>query len=203
VKRSFILHPGTILATVVLAGTVGGSVYAASSGGPATIGSAQIKNGSIRLADISPKARKALRGARGPAGAPAVAGAGGTGSAGPAGAAGPVGPAGTATAYATVSSTGQVDAARSKNLVVTIPPGGGVGIFCVRPAAGSGISTSRPAVVTPTQGPGLSPAKDAQISAVSQIGCDIAEGWPVVTHQFDSGTKTFPQTDVGFMIIVP
>lgn len=203
--RSFLLHPGTILATVVLVGAIGGSVYAAGTSGPATIGSAQIKNGSIKLKDISPNARKALRGARGPAGAPGVVAAG---TAGPKGATGATGPAGapgapgTATAYATVNADGSVVAARSKNLIVTIPPGGGVGIYCVQPAPGSGISPSaRPAVATPTQGDGLAPGRSAQVSIVDQIGCKVADGWPVITHRFSSGA--FVQDNMGFMVIIP
>lgn len=198
-KRSFLLHPGTVLSTLVLAGALAGSVYGATTTGAATVGSAQIKNGSIKLADISPKARKALRGLRGPAGAPGVAAAGATGPTGPAG---PQGAPGTATAYATVNADGSVVAGRSKNLIVTIPPGGGVGIYCVQPAPGSGITPlQRPAVVTPTHGAGLAPGRSAQISIVDQIGCAVADGWPVVTHRFS--TPSFVQDNMGFMIIVP
>ncbi len=41
-KRSHLLHPGTILGTVVLVAAVAGSVYGASTSSSATIGSAQI-----------------------------------------------------------------------------------------------------------------------------------------------------------------
>lgn len=72
------------LAALVVAST--GSAVAAT-----VITSRQIKNGTIRLVDISPKARKALRsagprGLAGPAGSPGVSGV-----AGPAGAAGAAG----------------------------------------------------------------------------------------------------------------
>ena len=57
----------------------------------ATIGSAQIKNNSIQLADISARAERALRGRHGPRGRQGPAG-----EAGPQGPAGAQGPAGTA-----------------------------------------------------------------------------------------------------------
>jgi hypothetical protein len=53
-----------LVALVALVPALGGTATAASG----LIGSAQIKNGSIRLVDISPSAKVALRGQRGPAG---------------------------------------------------------------------------------------------------------------------------------------
>ena len=195
-KRSQLLHPGTILGTIVLVAALSGSVYGASTSGTATIGSAQIKNGSIKLADISPKARKALRGLRGPAGTPGVT------AAGAAGPQGPQGVAGTATAFATVTAAGALVESRSKNLTVTKLVG--VGLYCVQPTAASGIAPpARPAIVGPTRGDGLALAQTAQVLTTSQVGCDVATGWPVVTHLFSNATSTFTQTDIGFMVVIP
>lgn len=184
-KRSFLLHPGTILATVVLVAAVAGSVYAATGGGGIT--SAQIQNGTIKLKDINPAARAALRGAKGPAGA--------TGAAGPAGAAGA---AGSARAFGFVSSAGVLDPARSKNLAATKLPGAGE--YCITPVAGSGIDVSKVLpVVSPdfTDGAGL--LHIAQIvSLPDPANC---AGWRVFTDNFSSGT--FTRTNIAFSILVP
>ena len=69
------------------------AVFAVAIGGTATaaklITSKDIKNGTIKAADLSKSAKKALRGKRGATGAQGLPGA-----TGPTGAAGPVGPAG-------------------------------------------------------------------------------------------------------------
>jgi hypothetical protein len=90
------LSPALVIATVavVLAGT--GSAVAAS-----VITSKNIKDGTIKLADLSKSARKSLAGKAGPQGARGAAGL--NGAAGAAGPAGLAGPAGSARAYARVT----------------------------------------------------------------------------------------------------
>jgi hypothetical protein len=61
-----ILHPATALALVALCVGAAGGAYASESG---LIGSAQIKNHSIEVVDLSPAAVRSLRGRVGPAGA--------------------------------------------------------------------------------------------------------------------------------------
>ncbi len=55
--------------------------------------------------------------------------------------------------------------------------------------------------MTPTHGDGLAPGRSAQVSIVDQIGCKVAEGWPVITHRFAAGA--FVQDNMGFMVIIP
>jgi hypothetical protein len=79
---------GMIALFVALAGT-------ATAGGVALITSANIKNGTIRLADLSPSAKRALKGRQGPSGAPGTDGIDGIdGADGPTGPPGPAGPQG-------------------------------------------------------------------------------------------------------------
>lgn len=184
-KRSFLLHPGTILATVVLVAAVSGSVYAASNAGGIT--SAQIQNGTIKLKDINPAARASLRGARGPAGA-----TGATGATGAAGA------AGSARAFGYVSSAGVLDPARSKNLSATKLSG--TGEYCVTPVSGSGIDVSKVLPVVSadfTDGSGFFHL--AQI--VSFQDATICAGWRVFTDNFSAGA--FTRTNIAFSILVP
>jgi hypothetical protein len=176
VKRSFLLHPGTILATVVLVAAVAGSVYAANTSGAGTIGSIQIKNGSIKLADINPNARKALRGATGPAGQ--------------------AGAAGSARAFGFVGADGVVDAARSKNITATKL---GIGTYCVTPAAAAGVTpaTAFPVATADFRGNGLTHV--AQIDGSPAAGCPA--GWVVRLQNFSAGS--FSGADLSFSIMVP
>ena len=77
--------PATVLASIALFVALAGTATA----GTALITGAQIKNGSIGLADLNPAAKVALRGQNGPAGP-----AGANGAAGPQGPGGPQGPQG-------------------------------------------------------------------------------------------------------------
>ena len=92
--------PAFVISLVALFIALGGTGYAAVSKllPQNSVGTKQVINGSLQTADLSKKARAALkgnRGARGPAGAAGAAGAAGpVGATGPAGAAGAAGPAG-------------------------------------------------------------------------------------------------------------
>lgn len=85
------ITPSTVIATLALFVALTGTGVAASQAlaPPNTVGTQQIVNGSIRLVDLHPTARKGMKGEPGERG-----GAGVGGPPGPAGATGPVGPPG-------------------------------------------------------------------------------------------------------------
>jgi hypothetical protein len=89
------LSPATVIALLALFVALGGTAGAAA----VLVTSAQIKNGTIQLADISGKAQRALRGKRGPQGP--------QGPQGPAGQQGPPG-SGAAALFAIVNEAGQL-----------------------------------------------------------------------------------------------
>ena len=80
--------PAMVISLIALFAALGGTSYAAVTKllPRNSVGTAQVVNGSLQTADLSAKARSALRGARGARGA--------LGPAGPAGQAGPSGPQG-------------------------------------------------------------------------------------------------------------
>jgi hypothetical protein len=85
------LSPAAVIALLALFVALSGTATAA---GVALITGKQIKDGSIGLADLSPRAKAGLRGARGPQGRQGVPGSQGSpGATGPAGAAGGFDPA--------------------------------------------------------------------------------------------------------------
>lgn len=104
------------------------AIGAASSAGAAKlITGGQIKNGSIRLVDLSRSARRALRGRAGPAGQRGAAGP--AGAQGPAGAAGPAGPSGVSSSEEVAGSrvamaaTGDPAANNVQSSTATCPAG--------------------------------------------------------------------------------
>jgi hypothetical protein len=199
--RRELLHPGTIIATAALVVALSGSVVAATRT-PTLVGTAQLKNGAVTLKKISSSAQAALKGAQGPAGTPGVAGAkGAAGATGATGAVGPAGAAGSARAFAFVSSAGVVDPVRSKNITVTKPVGSG--IYCVQPAAGSGIvPTTAPVLVTPEFADGNGSHHIAQYWNTPSIPtCLQSVGWVVRTDNFSAGAFTL--TDIAFSILIP
>jgi hypothetical protein len=192
--KRHLLHPGTVLGIIALIVALSGSVYAATSLPTSSVASAQIKNGSIQLKDLSPAARRALRGARGPAGPAGPAGAAGT-----AGATGAKGADGTARAFGFVSSQGVLLSARSKNITSARL---GQGIYCITPTAASGIDASGVfPVTTPDFVDGPNVGHIAQLSAQSISGCDTAQGWPVQTYTFTGGAWSL--SDIAFSVVVP
>jgi hypothetical protein len=183
--RRQLLHPGTILGVIALIVALSGSVYAASNAGGIT--SAQIRNGTIKLKDISPQARTALRGA--------------TGATGATGAAGAPGAAGSARAFGFVSSAGVVDAARSKNITATKIAGFGAGAYCVTPTASAGVTraTAFP-LVSADVTDGIGSLHVAQIISFDDP-TNCPGGWRVVTDNFSAGA--FNHTDIAFTILIP
>jgi hypothetical protein len=108
---------------VVPALVVAASLVVLSAGTGAVAGalvtSADIKNGTVKLADLNKKTVKALRGRTGPAGAPGSPGANGS-----------------ARAYAAVAPDGRVDAGRSQGLVLTSALDSG-GYYCFNDTTGA------------------------------------------------------------------
>ena len=133
-----------VTATLALFVALGGSSYAALKLPPNSVGSEQVKPGSLRASDFKASERSRLRGprgrvgARGPAGPRGAAGARGAagprGSTGARGATGATGVAGTVRAYATVSAETGVQpffTAMAPNLAFGSVARTGTGAYCL------------------------------------------------------------------------
>jgi hypothetical protein len=109
---------GHFVAYLALFFALGGTSFAAVTALPKnSVGSPQIKNGSIQKVDISKRTVSALRGLRGLRGLTGATGATGTaGAQGPKGDTGATGSPGSALAYAHVNADGSLVAADSKNI---------------------------------------------------------------------------------------
>jgi hypothetical protein len=125
-----------VTATLALFVALGGTSYAALSLPANSVGSAQVKNGSLLKKDF--KAGQLPAGKRGPAGARGAAGA--AGAAGATGATGPSGAAGTARAYAQITAAGALDTSvNSKGITVSHPTSGW---YCIAFDAALGIGVN-------------------------------------------------------------
>lgn len=107
-------HPATLIAALALFVALGGGAWAS-----VLMSGSQIRNHSIAEKKLTRHAINALRGRRGT-----------RGPAGPQGATGPRGQAGTALAYAHITSTGTLDAARSSGVTVANFKHNGAGKYC-------------------------------------------------------------------------
>jgi hypothetical protein len=123
---------GHFVAYLALFFALGGTSFAAVNALPNnSVGSPQIKNGSIQKVDISKRTVSALRGLRGPRGLIGATGAtGAAGAAGAQGVKGDTGAAGSALAYAHVLADGTLDTANSKNIVGEEHSPGNTGRYC-------------------------------------------------------------------------
>jgi hypothetical protein len=111
----FITHrrptPATVIACIALAVALSGTSYAALVLPANSVGSKQIKNGSIQRIDLGAKTAASLRGQRGPRG-----------------------PAGSSAAFARITLTiggATVDATRSKNFTAANVTRSGIGVACI------------------------------------------------------------------------
>jgi hypothetical protein len=190
---------GNAVGYLALVVALGGTSWAAITLPPDSVTTVQVKNHSLLAVDFKkgqlPRGAKGDRGKRGRTGP-----TGATGGLGPAGPPGPQGVPGTARAYAWVSSTGTVDPARSRNLVVNHFQAGS---YCVTPAPGSGIVVGafEPAVSADwADGPGT-----VHLALINGHGdtvhCPAGTAWLVYTEAFD-GT-TFTRQDVAFSVVIP
>jgi hypothetical protein len=111
-----------VVALVALVAALGGTAFAQTvlprnSVGPRQIRanavrSSEVKDRSLRVADLSVQARRSLRGQRGPAGPPGPGGGTGTGTG-----------TGTATTLTVVAAPGVVSAGNVTSATATCPPG--------------------------------------------------------------------------------
>lgn len=135
-------HVGLLAVLIALVLASGGSAVAGSM-----ITSAQIKDRTIQVKDLSKKTVKSLKGKRGPAGA--VGAQGEQGEQGPQGPQGEQGPAGTARGSALVFPNGTVYGARGsfENLAVVHPA---TGVYCLKsnPGTSNGIGNYGTVVVS-------------------------------------------------------
>ncbi|HTZ86687.1 MAG TPA: hypothetical protein VMB05_08475 [Solirubrobacteraceae bacterium] len=166
---------------------------------------------------INPKVLKKLKGNAGKAGAQGAAGAAGAaGKEGPAGKdgkdgkdgktgpEGPPGEPGSARAFAAISGSGVLDAARSEN--VASVKLASTGIYCITLSPGAGTdSNSTAPVVTPDAngGSGFVEGMNAYVETqpVSCSGGDLEVVMRQVT--VSGGAKVETNTDSGFTIVVP
>ena len=199
-KRSNRITYSNVVATVALFAALCGSSYAA-----VTITGKQVRDGSLSGRDVHNasltsqdvrdasllasdfKAGQLAAGPQGPKGDP-----GPRGEPGPQGPAGERGPAGTARAFAQFSTEGELEAGKGLSI-----PGGGDGIYCVVPDAGSGIDPRSPAVV--------SVGGELPAFGTASVGVPGCAGWHVRTYEFVnvSGDTKPVSTGHGFTILVP
>jgi hypothetical protein len=134
------------IALLALFVALGGTSFAAAT----LLNGSQIKPHTIAKNRLTNKAIKQLKGNRGPRGAQGAQGAPGT--QGPKGTTGAQGPAGTARAYAFVNAddvTPTFDPARTFNFTaVRRAPSTVAGVYCLTPAASTGITAANAAPVT-------------------------------------------------------
>ena len=123
---------GHFVAYLALFFALGGTSFAAVNALPNnSVGSPQIKNGSIQKIDISKRTVSALRGLRGQRGLTGATGATGTtGAQGPKGDTGATGAPGSALAYAEIQGGGTIVSGSSKNIAQSSVSSPGTGIFC-------------------------------------------------------------------------
>jgi hypothetical protein len=193
-----------VIASLALFSALGGSSYAAVAitGQQVRDGSlsgSDIHNASLTSSDIRDQTLVARDFKRGqlPAGQPGPQGPKGEpgpkGDAGPQGRTGEPGSPGSARAFGVFEAEGELVA--GKNLSV---PGGGDGIYCVVPDAGSGIDpATSPAVVSAGGG------EPAFATATNSVpGCP---GWQVRTFQFLNigGTQIPVNQGIEFTMVVP
>jgi hypothetical protein len=190
---------GNAVGYLALVVALGGTSWAAITLPPNSVTTVQVKDHSLLAVDFKkgqlpkgPKGDRGKRGRTGPTGA--------TGGLGPAGPAGPQGAPGTARAYAWVSSTGTVDSARSRNLLVNhFQPGS----YCVTPAPGSGVAVGSVEPVVSADwadGPGIRPL--ALINGHGDaVHCPAGTGWLVYTEDIDQSPTS--RVDVAFSIVIP
>jgi hypothetical protein len=192
-----------VTSTVALVLALGGTAYAGVTLGrgavkgvnlaPNSVTSPKVKDHSLLARDFAPGQLAA--GLRGPAGSP-----------GPQGPAGPQGAPGTARAYATVTSTGALVAARSRGVAgVSKPAGAATGSYCISLAAGIDASSASPVANADLADPATSSRDYAQVDT---SGPDCGGKLEVITRHL-TADSTAPggiaahRSDEGFTLVVP
>jgi hypothetical protein len=204
--RSHVTY-ANVVATIALFAALGGGAYAAVRLPANSVGTKQLKKGAVTPAKVARstiarfRGEKGARGDRGDTGAQGPKGdPGARGDIGPKGDTGARGADGTARAWAYVTPGGTIDPLRSKGFSA-IGHTGGTGLYCLTPAAGTGIDTSTAvAVVTPE----FDDSAGARLFAYwAKNAC--GEGKiGVWTANEDGGPGTmFVTSEEGFSIAVP
>jgi hypothetical protein len=194
-----------VTSTIALVLALGGTAYAGVTLGRGAVKgvnlarnavtSPKVKDGSLLAKDFARGQLSA--GERGPAGAP-----------GPQGPAGSAGAPGTARAYATVTSSGTVVAARSRGVAgVSKPAAAATGSYCITLAAGIDPSSTAP-VANADLGDAATSSKD--YAQVDTSGADCGGRLEVVTRHLsiDISNPSAPaiashRSDEGFTLVVP
>jgi hypothetical protein len=212
VKKLRVRRPSaaTSIALLALFVALGGTGYAASQLPSNSVGSAQIKRGAVHRSDLHKNAvtsKKVKNGSllaadfksgqlpRGPKGDPGVNGTNGTN--------GRDGAPGTARAYAFVDSVGNLNSAKSKNIVAVTHPG--TGQYCVQLDPSIDASTVEAVATTD-----YSTAPVATLAYIRSSGFDCTGTTNTIdVHmtQVVTTTSTNPAseaaTNAGFFMIVP
>jgi hypothetical protein len=193
-----------VTSTIALVLALGGTAYAGVTLGRGavkgvnlarnSVTSPKVKDGSLLAKDFARGQLSA--GERGPAGAP-----------GPQGPAGSAGAPGSARAYATVTSSGTVVAARSRGVAgVSKPAAAATGSYCITLAAGIDPSSTAP-VANADLGDAATSSKD--YAQVDTSGADCGGRLEVVTRHLSidmtTGTAAIAshRSDEGFTLVVP
>lgn len=180
--------PGFANVTSVLALVValGGTSYAAVQLPKNSVGSKQIKtgavlsaevrNGSLRVADFKSRERRKLKGAPG-----------------------------TARAYGVISSSGTLVAARSKNVTARALGSLG-GFYCVTPTATSGINPAKSLIVaTPDYDTSGTAGLNHIVQTVDAPAGhpDCPGGYFLITKNFNDDTNSFTEVAMAVSFVIP
>jgi hypothetical protein len=187
---------------------IGGTGYAAFRLPAGSVGTSQLKDGAVtaRKVRVHSLLAKDFKPGQLPSGAGSTSGGtGGAGSQGSAGNPGPPGPPGTARAYGLISSSGTLNAARSKGISAVSHPA--VGIFCIALVSAIPAATTT-AVATPDEGDPASTNKAVAHINSNAPDCPAGDLQVVMRHFLVDTTVSPPvltahHTDAAFSIVVP
>lgn len=186
----------TVVVVAVLAAG-GGWAFAASTNKQGVLHACAAKQGgALRLAHKCRKSERAVSwNIHGVPGAPGTNGASGTN-----GTNGSPGAPGTARAYGVITSTGNVVAAKSKNLTAFAVTSQGPGVYCVN-SPGIDPATVQP-IATADFDDGVGDFHIVQtIDAETTDSPDCPGGWVFITHSFAGGNWT--ATNIAISVVVP
>ena len=185
-----------VASTLALVLALGGSAYAGVKLGRGAVKGVNLARNSVtspKVKDHSLLARDFARGQ--------LPGTPGSGLQGPPGA------AGSARAYATVTSSGALVAARSHGVIaVTKPAGAPVGSYCITLSSGNDPTSAAP-VASADLGDAATSSKD--YAQVDTSGADCGGKLEVITRHLSLDTSTTPATiaahrsNEGFTFVVP
>lgn len=207
----------TLAAYAALFVALGGTSYAATELAPNSVGSTQIRNGSVTRSDLARSARPATKaklaqaitdvvtdpstglnitvhgekGDKGDAGS--QGGAGDTGARGSQGSTGATGPRGASLGFAHVAANGAKDSARTSSNAVVDKPGSTTGLYCVKATD----ATVRNAAIALDANDAL----DATAYSRVPPGGDACDGYDLeVITVHPNGSGGFAPVDHGFFI---